>query len=1300
MPVLRYGQRDDGDLALDRPVVEKVNDERYGIEITQWGWNQAIDLADNRAFYTWEFDTDADTLSPVDLYGDRDELGSGFGSYGTVSRGGNPELTRGWGMFAPLLGDIGGTVSWNGTVGENRVGKNSCFFEENVSNTGLQYLQSGDPTIDGLAKPYDDDVNNGACVNRPANVCTWTCSNDSGRSCAVDGDCFSDGTCEPNAIACTESGEECTVDGDCVSFTNGRCIGINGRCSSGGTPCNHNNDCPGLLNFCQNLQYSCAYGCRLGQCSITTEQRCNVSGDCPASESCFVSDIDAYVTTNGPIRNHDVSDWNGPDMRYFTLEDLYGDTGDRFQAAFGFDTREARPGAPEAQPGFGLSIDDVVIEWREFVLVPDETDCTAPTNGQCAALDVATTNMFEGNAVLTITVLESSPTVNDCNDDGDRADPGDDMDCDNDDTPDVRVKATSNQEPTGEFITLNRTASTCACEYTGDLTISSIFDTVDVLFVQRHGDTNPVVTVTYEDLDDGTGGPCKSDVNPEAWGLVSSGTELFLVGGELEVLSVTVFDGQEPPTHGDGDGWADTNETVLLRILVANKTAVDLDEITAHLVGNDPKIDCVIDSALSLGPIGAGGKAWSEDGFLFRVADVERTGNCSITTAQSCVVDADCPASESCDAWITDFTSDFTITLAGVADGARVDSTITPQTITLELDLDAAGGSGPTMWHEGFEQASGSGIGGDFGTFEPDNIDEFLHDLVAADGYRCQYHDPEWIQSNSYGDENCFPASSSVAAEAFYWNVNTPDSPDGGRSFSGNNSLYMGIYGPDANSNTSPVGVLEGIRTTDPIYLGWGLVCSETRTMSCSIQADCPAGEDCVAAAPQLSLKHQASMMSSGYDPGGCIGAQHKRVSDKGVVQAQFADANDDPIGSWLKLEPFVNGYNSQSEDNYVSCFFDPIDDGSTEDTYCYPEGHPDYDPDCVGDLFTDPYRRLGPSSTCFPQMIYGLTGDTDDPFDPDNLAFADGPGLEGATGVGTWVESKVDLTNFRGRRMRLRFITTGLKASGGTAATWEIAFSPLNPRSCDDGWWIDDITVTDALTSPAVLSADIKPNDDPLDFPPCGDPCQGLAASLVADPPGAVPVPGHVIELGADGSSATACLDGTLHYRFWIDGNDNQVGGDPEDTLLRGFTDNPFFVDAPPATTDYLLDVRCSAAPEDPSCIDTAALTVTVNCPTAGGLPAFPPIVAPNRSTLSWGSVVSYNFAKGMLADLSMYVTTGTGQDLGPGTTFSIAADAPAPDTGLWYLFRLPGGPAVEKPYCNLPDISWGNVARDAALP
>jgi len=178
------------------------------------------------------------------------------------------------------------------------------------------------------------------------------------------------------------------------------------------------------------------------------------------------------------------------------------------------------------------------------------------------------------------------------------------------------------------------------------------------------------------------------------------------------------------------------------------------------------------------------------------------------------------------------------------------------------------------------------------------------------------------------------------------------------------------------------------------------------------------------------------------------------------VVHGQLADDAGDPIGNWIKLAPFVNVYDSQANSNYFNCTFDPIDDGNTEADF--------FDP-------SDPHRRFGPSSTCAPEFNFADQGSTEGPFSEGNLGDAsDGPGLEGSHGPGTWVEPQFDLSRFRARRMRLRFLTTGMKMGG--VVLWDNAFSSdVGPR--DDGWFIDDVTVTDTLTEPAVVTVDAKDN-------------------------------------------------------------------------------------------------------------------------------------------------------------------------------------------------------------------------------
>ena len=91
-----------------------------------------------------------------------------------------------------------------------------------------------------------------------------------------------------------------------------------------------------------------------------------------------------------------------PEMRFFTLEDLFGDTGNTFQASIGFINFEGTP-TNQAQQSYGLAIDDMVVKWREVSLEEDETDCAV--SGSCATIELATSNVFEGQTVLTVTVM-------------------------------------------------------------------------------------------------------------------------------------------------------------------------------------------------------------------------------------------------------------------------------------------------------------------------------------------------------------------------------------------------------------------------------------------------------------------------------------------------------------------------------------------------------------------------------------------------------------------------------------------------------------------------------------------------------------------------------------------------------------------------------------------------------------------------------------------------------------------------------------------------------------------------------
>jgi hypothetical protein len=279
-------------------------------------------------------------------------------------------------------------------------------------------------------------------------------------------------------------------------------------------------------------------------------------------------------------------------------------------------------------------------------------------------------------------------------------------------------------------------------------------------------------------------------------------------------------------------------------------------------------------------------------------------------------------------------------------------------------------------------------------------------------------------------------------------------SPDGGRAFLGGASLHYGThtFGNPA-LDTYQFGQLDAIRSKVPVNLA-ARVCRDDpapNKRSCNTTSDCVTvgGGPCTAASPELSFKHQISLV----DWRG-TSAPRDLTIDRGVLHAQIVGTS-----TWEKLMPYENVHDTQA---FIwHCSFDPIDDGNTEDDF--------FDP-------TDPERLLGPSSTCFPEFVFGYIGDTDGPFNPVDIGRAsDGPGLQGSVGIGTWVESRFDLSRFRGRSIRLRFVLTSVQPPGHIS--WEDTFM-WNPVPYDDGWYVDDLRVSQTLgAASATVTLDAADN-------------------------------------------------------------------------------------------------------------------------------------------------------------------------------------------------------------------------------
>jgi hypothetical protein len=412
------------------------------------------------------------------------------------------------------------------------------------------------------------------------------------------------------------------------------------------------------------------------------------------------------------------------------------------------------------------------------------------------------------------------------------------------------------------------------------------------------------------------------------------------------------------------------------------------------------------------------------------------------------------------------------------------------------------------------------------------------------------------------------------------WHIHTSTEGGMGHAFTGAQSLHVGVHTDSFTPalDTYRLKHIMSIRTKEPINIPLG------------------------SAGPQLYFVHQISLMDSAWvnvPPGEC--------QDRAIVQAQRATGtspNFTAQGNWIKLYPYENTYDEQGTDFFINCMFDPIDDGNTETDF--------FDP-------SDPYRRHGPSSTCFPEFVFVHQGQTDyrKSFDQTDVANAsDGPGLQGCSGPGclpantptvisnpgTWVRPRFDLSNFAASQINIRFLFTTVES--GTAETLYAAFNYFNNISGDDGWYIDDIHVDQAVDTPLVRSVDTATIASPL---PCGS-CTTISAVLDSDPP-SLAAPGQIVTLTAKNSTADRCLNGILQYQFWNDANSDGVVGVAPDGLLRDWTDNPNFVAAPLVTNQYGVRVRCST---ELACTsgNTGVKLVKITCP--GG--PFPETIRVNK--------------------------------------------------------------------------------------
>jgi hypothetical protein len=222
-------------------------------------------------------------------------------------------------------------------------------------------------------------------------------------------------------------------------------------------------------------------------------------------------------------------------------------------------------------------------------------------------------------------------------------------------------------------------------------------------------------------------------------------------------------------------------------------------------------------------------------------------------------------------------------------------------------------------------------------------------------------------------------------------------------------------------------------------------------------------------------------------------------------------------------------------------------------------------------------------------------------------------------------VQSKFRLDRWRGRRVRLRFLATSLEV--GDALTAQQA-AGWNPIEADDGWYVDDVKVSNTLTSAATISVDTA---DRSGLPACASACTSLVPSLVITP--AAEQCGGVFTLDASGSAADQCPDGALQFRFWWIWGTPPPYGDLNalnSALLQDWNENGTLVH-PAQTIGRIATAWTSAArPSRLRASTETVVTVDSSCPVVVYFPYT--LRFDSKSVLFWGTPTPIQGIRGSL--------------------------------------------------------------------
>jgi len=430
------------------------------------------------------------------------------------------------------------------------------------------------------------------------------------------------------------------------------------------------------------------------------------------------------------------------------------------------------------------------------------------------------------------------------------------------------------------------------------------------------------------------------------------------------------------------------------------------------------------------------------------------------------------------------------------------------------------------------------------------------------------------------GEENDWHLHTDVAGEGPGFGYNSPATGASAKAHSGVRSMHMGRH-------------LDGTTTvSDTIRF------RQVSAFVLDSQGDPNIPGVVIGPASTLAFWHMISVpddenFGSGFIPDGTS-------FGGGQVQLSLL-GNDGKFEKWQRLTANLNGYDSIDQGSVSLCGFDPGDDQQPplDETFCS---------EAAGPMWADLGDIIGTDATCT------VDTDSNDPVHKDCGAYSGctpGPGCteNGSVGTGVWARSAFDLSPFAGRVARLRWI--GMVEGGWSFGTSRSALEPAPGGIAyqyfdgDDGWWIDDIVLTDLRVAPAAIGPDDTTGLSQCIAGQSPDNC-GVVGIHVA---GALDL-GAALVLNADVQSQTVQIDA----RGTLAGDDPGTGGvvegaceygvlqyqfseclDPScasSNIVQAFSPAATLTVSPSADTLYKVEARCSS---DFTCADTRTVALNV---------------------------------------------------------------------------------------------------------